>query len=85
MLSAVAALDLTADGTLYFNGRKLSSSDDLVAAAKQAHQADPNVRAVLRADRQAPWGTVVHAMDLLKQAGITRLAFAVDAPKKQQP
>ncbi len=79
-LLPLVMLDLAADGTLSFNGRKIATDDELLLAARQAHTADPSVRAVVRADRGASWGSVAHAMDLLKQAGIARLAFAVDAP-----
>jgi biopolymer transport protein ExbD len=79
-VAAVAVLDVAADGTLHFNGRKLSSPDQLIAAAKQAHDTDRDLRAVIRADRSASWGNVARAMDLIKQAGIARIAFAVGPP-----
>ncbi|MBL8744587.1 MAG: biopolymer transporter ExbD, partial [Myxococcales bacterium] len=80
-IATLATVDLAADGTLRFNGEKLSQPDELLVFAKRAHDADPNIRAVVRADKSASWGLVVRAMDVLKQAGIARLAFAVDASK----
>lgn len=77
-----AALDIAADGTLYFNGRRLADDGEVLVEARLALRTDPNARAVIRADRSVPWGRVAHAMDLLKQAGIARLAFGVAAPKQ---
>ena len=37
------------------------------------------VRAVINADRDTSWRSVIHAFDLLKQGGLTQLAFGVVA------
>jgi biopolymer transport protein ExbD len=66
------------DGTLTLNGRKLANDEELVTEARRAHQADPNVRAIIFADQRASWSLVLGAMDLLKQAGIAKLAFGVE-------
>jgi len=36
-----------------------------------------DLRAVIRADKTVEHGRVIHVLDLLKQAGIAKIAFAV--------
>jgi biopolymer transport protein ExbD len=50
----------------------------LLASAAQ----DPKVKLAIRADKQAPWESIVKVMDLAKEAKITTLsAFTKDAGK----
>ena len=37
----------------------------------------PDLRAILRADASVPHGRVIRVLDLLKQAGVTKIAFGV--------
>jgi biopolymer transport protein ExbD len=41
---------------------------------------NPNVPVYVHGDRQATHGSIVFALDLVKRAGIQRVAIAVDAP-----
>ena len=72
-----AVIDLLADGRLSFDGNAVSTDEEVLRLAREALARDPSVRAVIRADTNVAWGAVVHAIDLLKQAGINRLAFGV--------
>ena len=65
------------DGTMYADGTKLRSPDELVAAARAARAANPDVRARVSADAHAKHGQVILAVDLLKQGGISRIAFGI--------
>ena len=47
------------------------------AHAQQAHDGNPDVRAVIRADKDVAWGSVVHVLDLLKQGSVAKIAFGV--------
>ncbi len=40
--------------------------------------ASPDVSLYLRADRDVPYGTVVHVMDLIKRAGIVKLGIVTE-------
>jgi biopolymer transport protein ExbD len=53
--------------------------------AKAARGKNKDLRAVIRADSKVEHGRVIHVLDLLKRAGVAKIAFAV-APngKKQQ-
>ncbi len=79
-VSAVLGVEIAADGSIFVAGKAVQSDAELKRVAKEFHDRDPDVRAVIRADRSATWGTVIHVMDLLKQAAIAKIAFAVSAP-----
>jgi biopolymer transport protein ExbD len=71
------ALLLTIDeaDTMRLDGHEVTP-EDLTRAAAGARARDPDARAVIRAANRATHGAVVRAMDALKTAGITRIAFA---------
>ncbi len=50
----------------------------LVREARAAKARDPEVKAVIRASSSASHGRVVAAMDALRQADVTKIAFAVE-------
>ena len=45
----------------------------------------PDVSLYLRADRDVPYGTVVHVMDLIKRAGIVKLGIVTEPLLIKQP
>ncbi len=73
----IFALALFADGTLTVNGQRLAGDDALLPVARAEHGAHPEARAVIQADGKVLHERVVHAIDLLSQAGITQIAFGV--------
>jgi biopolymer transport protein ExbD len=73
----IFSLSLTAAGETVLDGQTLPNSPALLRRAKSALAANPQLRAVLRADGRVPHARVLHCMDVLRQAGITRIAFAV--------
>jgi biopolymer transport protein TolR len=46
--------------------------------------ASPDVSLYLRADKDVPYGTVVHVMDLIKRAGIVKLGIVTEPLSIQQ-
>lgn len=50
--------------------------DEVIATASRVAQSNPDKTFYVRADRNVPFGPVLRAMDLLKQAGATRASFA---------
>jgi biopolymer transport protein ExbD len=81
----VFAIALYADGKATVNGKSIASDEELLPMARLEHQAHPEVRAVVQADGKVLHERVVHAIDLLSQAGITQIAFGVtlSAPSPQ--
>ncbi|MBI5536348.1 MAG: biopolymer transporter ExbD [Deltaproteobacteria bacterium] len=72
----VLAVDVSATGELRVNGAPIAE-ERLKDAAREALSKAPEVRAVIRADASVTYGRVIRVMDLLKQGGISRIAFAV--------
>jgi biopolymer transport protein ExbD len=68
---------LAADGRTYANGRALKNDDAILAEAAAAHAKNPEIRAVIKADSAVSHGRVIHVLDLLKQVGVTKIAFGV--------
>lgn len=73
----VFSLSLTAAGETLVDGTPVKDSQTLLRRAKAALLGQPQLRAVLRADGRVPHARVLHHMDVLRQAGISRIAFAV--------
>lgn len=67
---------LLADGKTVVAGESVDDARMLDVARTQ-RAADPEVRAVIKADGRVPHARVIHTLDLLKQAGISRIAFGV--------
>lgn len=73
----VFGVDLNEDGDLRVNGESVSSDRAVLTLARDALQDDAKLRAVIRADHRVQHGRIIRVLDLLKQAGVTRVAFAV--------
>ena len=74
---AILTVVLTRDGVVYLDGVR-RSEDELVALTKQAVTRDGEVRALISADKGALHGAVVHLIDLVRGAGVTRFAIHVE-------
>jgi biopolymer transport protein ExbD len=68
------------DGSIEIDGQRLSDDDAVLGRAQAAVRADRNVRVVLQADGSVPHRRVMHALDLLRQAKVARIAFGVVPP-----
>jgi len=72
------AVTLTKEGRLYLNG-------DLADEAKVVEQIatelpkNPDLQAIIAADKVVPHGSVVHIIDLVKRAGVRKFAINVDS------
>jgi biopolymer transport protein ExbD len=73
----VLGIALLAGGETTIDGQTVQTDADLVARMHEANGRHSDLRAVVRADASVPYGRVIHALDLLKQAGVERIAFAV--------
>ena len=71
------ALTIQKDGSMYLNGER--SSDAAVAKyIGDELPKNPDLQAIIAADRVVPHGEVVHVIDLVKRAGVHRFAINVD-------
>ena len=78
------SIDLTKDGGVFVDNKKVELSAEVLKLAKEAHDKNPEIRATIRADSNLPHGKVMEIIDLLKQAGINKVAFGV-ASKPDEP
>jgi biopolymer transport protein ExbD len=70
-------VDITAGGAFFLNGKEVSNPNDLRQLARVEHDRNPDVRVIIRADADVAFKRVILAVDLMKQAGIAKYAFAV--------
>ena len=71
------SLTLMKDGGLYLNGDR-SSDEAVVRYIGGELPKNPELQAIIAADRVVPHGDVVHIIDLVKRAGVHRFAINVD-------
>ena len=68
---------LTANGAAMVDSVPIAGDDAIFALARTAHGKNNELRAVIKADSAVPHGRVIHVLDLLKQAGVAKIAFGV--------
>lgn len=73
----IFGVELHASGDTLVDGKKLANEDAILPLAREAQAKNPELRAVIRADTTVPHGRVIRVLDLLKQAGVSKIAFGV--------
>ncbi|MBK9258353.1 MAG: biopolymer transporter ExbD [Polyangiaceae bacterium] len=73
----VFSVELRANGDLVADGKKLPNADALLPLAKEAQAKTPDLRAVIRAESLVQHGRVMQSLDVLKRAGVSKIAFGV--------
>ena len=81
----VATVELRADGTTWFNGVVMRDDAALQDAARDAARKQPHLEAQVIAQPSVLYARVVHAMDLLRLAGISDVALGTAAPPPPTP
>lgn len=76
-IQTVFSIVLVADGTTQVDSKPVPSDDTILGMARSAHDKNSELRAVIKADSAVPHGRVIHVLDLLKQAGVQKIAFGV--------
>jgi biopolymer transport protein ExbD len=76
-VQVVFALELYANGEIAVDQKKLANDDALFPLAREAHLRNADLRAVIKADGTVQHQRVIHVLDLLKQSGVTKIAFGV--------
>jgi len=76
---ALFTVDLFANGDTFVDQRKMTDDAALLAAAREARAKNEDLRAVIRADGEVAHRRVIRTLDLLKQAGLSKIAFGVTA------
>lgn len=73
----VFSIELGATGDTVVDSKKVNGEDAILPLAREARAKNPELRAVIRADTAVQHGRVIRVMDLLKQAGVAKVAFGV--------
>ena len=68
---------LTAGGIVQVNGTTLGAEDDLLSRARTAKASNSELRTVIKADGDVPHRRVMHVLDMLREAGVSKIAFGV--------
>lgn len=76
-LQTVFSVELIADGKTRVDSKLVADDEAVGTLAREAKTRNSELRAVIRADRKVEHGRVIHVLDLLKRAGIAKIAFAV--------
>jgi biopolymer transport protein ExbD len=76
-VQTVLAVGLDENGVLSVEKRALATDEELLETVRRTVAEHPEARAVLHADGRATHAKVVHAMDVLRRGGLSRIAFAV--------
>lgn len=70
-------ISITADGRLNLNGSFVDEAA-IAKKAKELFDANPEVQAVISADKNVPHGQVVGVMDTVKSSGVKKFAISID-------
>jgi biopolymer transport protein ExbD len=78
-------VDISIDkaGSAYLN-KKVVDDNQLIGALAGYHKANPDVRIIISGDTEARHGDVIHVLDLVRLAGIEKVAFEIRPPGKGQ-
>jgi biopolymer transport protein ExbD len=81
----IFSVSLATDGRISVDGVAVTSDEDLLGRAKASLQRSPELRAVIQADGQVPHRDVMRTLDVLRQAGLSRIAFGVSPIEPLSP
>jgi biopolymer transport protein ExbD len=76
-VQTVFSILLAADGRTVVDTTEIPSDEAILGLARTAQTAHPDLRAVIKADSAVTHGRVIHVLDLLKQAHVSKIAFGV--------
>jgi biopolymer transport protein ExbD len=65
------------DDEIVVDSKRIANDNALLPLAREGHARNSDLRAVIKADSTVRHGRVMHVLDLLKQAGIAKIAFGV--------
>jgi biopolymer transport protein ExbD len=73
-VSVAVAVSVDASGAIFADTRPVTE-EQLIATMRDRHRENPEVRAIIAADQRVPHGRVVHVIDLVRRAGVTKFAI----------
>jgi biopolymer transport protein ExbD len=76
-VQTIFSIVLAADGRVMVDASVIANDDAILPLARTAQASHPDLRAVIKADAAVTHGRVIHVLDLLKQAHVSKIAFGV--------
>lgn len=70
-------ITLSGEGKIFLNDKEIGL-EDLLSATQGEMQANPEIQAIIAADKDVPHGQVVQVLDLIKQAGIKKFGISIE-------
>ena len=70
-------ITISSDGKLNLDGKSVEDSE-VQAAALAEVQKNPDIQAIISADKDVPHGRVVSVLDVVKTAGVKKFAISID-------
>jgi biopolymer transport protein ExbD len=71
------AITLSTDGRVFLNG-KVADNETIGSTAKDLVTKNPDIQAVISADKEVAHGRVVEAIDIIKTAGVHKFAISIE-------
>ena len=85
MEQARVVLKCPADGTVYLDGEQMADDQAIRSAIVGKVQQDPGLQGIVVCDEQAPAGTMIHLIDLLRESGVKKYGVATEKPPADAP
>lgn len=70
-------ITISGDGKLNLDGKNVEDAE-VQAAALAEVQKNPDIQAIISADKDVPHGRVVSILDLIKGSGVKKFAISID-------
>jgi biopolymer transport protein TolR len=84
-IQTVFAVTVAKTGALFVNGEAVPDVEALRTRAAEAVGRDPELRAVIDADREVPHGKVIELLDALRRGGLAKVAFGTRPEEPAAP
>lgn len=70
-------ITIGADGKINLDGKVVQDAEVQTAAVAEV-QKNPDIQAIISADKEVPHGRVVSVLDIVKSAGVKKFAISID-------
>ncbi|ACY17140.1 ExbD/TolR family protein [Haliangium ochraceum] len=77
-VSSTLQVTIDRERSLFVNGDRYASFEDAQARVASMRGENPEVKAIISADRNVPHGEVMRVIDIVKLAGVTKFALTSD-------
>lgn len=82
---AVVAVQIKADGSVFVDAKRIAGAQAIGASIDAAHPGDHSkLQALVYADGEARYGSVIPVLDALRRDGVTRIGIVVRPPDEKK-